>query len=750
MPFTKSLRAKVLLAALVPTVLALVVAIITLIAYEREAGLVVRERDAELAQVSAARLFDGLSLHRLILQSTADDNDTQSLEPDRMRLALARAQDRLFIFDAGVVIYGDEGIAIWSDPFAFRRRGQQFPIRLEFAKVRSSGLPSFSNVFRDAASEKDVILLTVPIARGPEFRGVLAGMYTLDSLRLDPTFSEILEITPGSERFAYLVDGTGRAIFHPDRAKLGADLSASGAVDLSSSMETGAIITDDPDGITVISGFAPIADTNWTIITQERWENVVGSIRGFSKLLVGLLLVGGALAGGLILITVGRILKPVKELTEGARRVAGGDFDRPIETKTGDEVRALAEQFNVMAGALKESYAGLEQKVAERTVELERRAAQMAAINDIAIKVSSILSLDELLPYVTDLLRDAFQYYVVSISLIEEGSDYIVLRAGAGAAGGAIHPIGHRLKLGQGINGWVAERGETVLANDVTMDPRFLFIEEFRDVKAELTVPITLGDEVVGVLDIESTRLNAFDETDQFTVETLAHCLAVAIEKARLFEQTRELAVLEERNRMAREIHDTLAQGFTGIVIQLEAAEQAAEQDRHTEVPAHLFRARSLARESLQEARRSVWNLLPHALEEQSLDAALEEKVRRFAAEGHELASFSLSGVKRVLVSDIETAVYRICQESLVNIRRHANATEVGVELAFQPDAICLSVQDNGSGFDVQSVKSSDRQSGFGLMGMRQRATLLGGAVTLESQRGSGTLVKVRIPTPAG
>ena len=124
--------------------------------------------------------------------------------------------------------------------------------------------------------------------------------------------------------------------------------------------------------------------------------------------------------------------------------------------------------------------------------------------------------------------------------------------------------------------------------------------------------------------------------------------------------------------------------------------------------------------------------------------------MRRFAAEGPESASFSLSGVRRGLASDIDTAIYRICQESLVNVRRHANATEVGVELAFQPDAICLSVQDNGSGFDIKSVRTTDRQRGFGLTGMEQRASLLGGAVTLESSRGSGTLVKVRIPTPAG
>ena len=300
MPFTKSLRAKVLLAALAPIVLALVVvAIIALIAYEREAAQVVRERDAELAQVSAARLYEGLNVHRLVLQSTADDDDIQSLEPARMKLALEREQKQLFIFDAGVVIYDEEGMAIWSDPFAFKRRGDEFPIRTEFVKVRVSGLPSYSNVFRDSTLGQDIILLTVPIvARGPEFRGVVAGMSTLDSMRLDPTYSEILQITPGSERFAYLVDGDGRVIFHRDRAVLGADLSSSAAVERTGNRETGAIITDGPDGDSVISGFAPVADTDWTVITQERWGNVVGSIRGFSKLLVGLLLLGGAMASG--------------------------------------------------------------------------------------------------------------------------------------------------------------------------------------------------------------------------------------------------------------------------------------------------------------------------------------------------------------------------------------------------------------------------------------------------------------------
>ena len=266
-----------------------------------------------------------------------------------------------------------------------------------------------------------------------------------------------------------------------------------------------------------------------------------------------------------------------------------------------------------------------------------------------AARVSSILDIDELLPYVTDLLRDTIGYHTVYIFLVEPDTDSLVLRAGSGGPYDRA-PIGQRLDMGQGIIGWVAQRGEAVLANDVSKDPRFTFVEEFADTRAQLSVPIATGDEVVGVLGIEQTEVDAFDETDQFTAQTLAHCLGVAIENARLFGQAGELAVLEERNRMAREIHDTLAQGFTGIVLQLEAAEQALEDGALPgALNEHLDRARSLARESLNEARRSVWNLAPWALDAQPLAGAIEEEVRRFAAGGSERASFALSGAPPTL-----------------------------------------------------------------------------------------------------
>ncbi len=214
-----------------------------------------------------------------------------------------------------------------------------------------------------------------------------------------------------------------------------------------------------------------------------------------------------------------------------------------------------------------------------------------------------------------------------------------------------------------------------------------------------------------------------------------------------LVEQARELAVLEERNRMAREIHDTLAQGFTGIVLQLEAAEQAMDGSP-AEAPGHLTRAKGLARESLQEARRSVWNLPPDTLERLPLGAALQEEVRRFDSEGREKATFSLSGEHRDLPANTQASLLRICQESLTNVRRHAQASNVKVELTFDSKTVSLSVQDDGAGLDSGGATVDGERKGFGLTGMEQRARLLGGSFDIKSRRGKGTQVEVRIPAP--
>ena len=247
------------------------------------------------------------------------------------------------------------------------------------------------------------------------------------------------------------------------------------------------------------------------------------------------------------------------------------------------------------------------------------------------------------------------------------------------------------------------------------------------------------------MVDVASDELERFDESDRVVLQLLADNIGVAIDNARLMGDARELAVLEERNRMAREIHDTMAQGFTGIVLQLEAAEQAFEE-APAELPDHLARAKALARECLQEARRSVWDLLPRALEEHTLAEALREEVRKFASEGPTRADLRVSGNLREISSYAQTALLRICQESLTNVRKHARATEVELHLDFDSESIRLSISDDGVGIQSGGGGDETGEGGFGIKGMEQRAKLLRGVLKVSRGANKGTRVEVTIP----
>jgi signal transduction histidine kinase len=220
-------------------------------------------------------------------------------------------------------------------------------------------------------------------------------------------------------------------------------------------------------------------------------------------------------------------------------------------------------------------------------------------------------------------------------------------------------------------------------------------------------------------------------------------------------EQAREYAVLQERNRLAREIHDTLAQGFTGIVIQLEAAEDSLHDDPQ-EAQAHIARARTLARESLAEARRSVQALRPHLLEQRDLSFALKYYVEQMTAGTPVLAEVIVEGTPPpTLPTDTERHLLRVGLEALTNTLKHANARHVRVRLAFSSDGVYLSVTDDGNGFDTKAawigadslLRDKDAaEQGFGLAAMRERAERIGGRLRVESTPGKGCTVSLTIP----
>ena len=208
----------------------------------------------------------------------------------------------------------------------------------------------------------------------------------------------------------------------------------------------------------------------------------------------------------------------------------------------------------------------------------------------------------------------------------------------------------------------------------------------------------------------------------------------------------RELAVMEERTRLARDIHDSIAQGLTGIIWQLNAAEQSARVGGEAAVE-QIRRVRELARASLQECRRSVWDLRTGPLGGGTLAQALEKEMETLAGGAGVPTTLTVEGDERVLPSGVEVALLRIGTESLSNLARHAGATEARVTLTYNGSHVSLKVRDDGVGFDPD-VPADPRADtgGFGLINMRERARLLGGTLTVRSEPGGGTLVEVVLP----
>ncbi|GAA2636391.1 sensor histidine kinase [Paractinoplanes durhamensis] len=286
--------------------------------------------------------------------------------------------------------------------------------------------------------------------------------------------------------------------------------------------------------------------------------------------------------------------------------------------------------------------------------------------------------------------------------------------AGAGLVAGTAQVADLDLGTWLGALGW----GATVLANAVPM---------------------------CGLAWLMRIREAAQAETNAANQRLAAALAENADLQEQLLDQARAAGVLDERQRMARELHDTLAQGLIGIITQLQAA-PGAEWQRHHDA------AIALARESLTEARRSVHELRPKELETGRLDQALAEVAARWSDRHGVTAEVTTTGTARAMPAAAEAALLRTAQEALANVARHAAATRVGITLSYMDRDVALDVRDDGRGFDPAAPPASDNGGGFGLVGMRQRIEELAGTLRIESEPGGGTGISAYLPavTAAG
>jgi PAS domain S-box-containing protein len=245
------------------------------------------------------------------------------------------------------------------------------------------------------------------------------------------------------------------------------------------------------------------------------------------------------------------------------------------------------------------------------------------------------------------------------------------------------------------------------------------------------TLPMLIAGNVSGMLCTRYTKKREFRKEEIELTRSLAHQAMLIMKLVRLSRKSREAAIITERNRLARDIHDTLAQAFTGIIAQLQAAKGAS---RLAEASTHIEKAEELARSSLEETRRSVRALRPQSLRHATLSMALENLLKTVAQDSGLIAKLTIEGEQRTIPPEWEEGLLRIAQESLTNTIRHADAQNFWATLTFEAQRIWLKLADDGRGF-----VTGDVHDGFGMVGIKERVDRMGGDLVVNSQPGSGT-----------
>jgi signal transduction histidine kinase len=296
-----------------------------------------------------------------------------------------------------------------------------------------------------------------------------------------------------------------------------------------------------------------------------------------------------------------------------------------------------------------------------------------------------------------------------------------------------------------GLLGAMLESEEHYRTADIREDPRFQgwWPAEHPEMRSFLGVPIVSRSGVIGAFYLTEKDGSAeFGDEELQLIEMLAAHAAIAIENARLFERSRELSILEERNRLARDLHDSVTQKLFGVVLTAEVAATLVGSDAE-EARNQLRRLQELAQDAMEELRSAIFELQPPALESEGLATALRKHVDVLRRVYRREIRLELAGTPR-LPPRADGEVFRIAQEALQNALRHAGAERIDVRLDARDGALALSVADDGSGFDTAAPALRSRR--LGLTSMEERARAVGGVLAIESEPGGGTVVRLELP----
>lgn len=618
---------------------------------------------------------------------------------------------------------------------------------------------------------------------------------SLQHAMLNNDFSELEQVIAGigsqaGVRQLFLLDKAGHILISTDGSMLGRTVGDNRAIDIAdptcqachryeaASRNESVILTPD-EGARVFRNVNAIENTTSCIDCHDADESVLGvlitdldmsaidqTLAVDSRHTLWWSLGSGALMAVVINLLMSRmVIRRVEQLVRAMRRVDKGDLEVEVSSHSDDELGQLASSFNQMVGGLRDKEA-LEGSMREQTKALQAQTERLSVLNTIAATVSQSLDLGQILDSALMRIGELIDVRASWVVLRNDQNDRFEFAAGHGLPEG-ITPGNVLCMWDRSSCSEVFELGESRVLRD-SGSGGCPMAEYFRHqgFDARVCVPLQSKERVLGVMSLVG---NASDGPFTLSADTLemlngiGRQMGVAIENARLYEELRREEELrrhllerlitvqeEERKRIALELHDQTGQVLTSLIMTLGAV---GEADSLSQVRDYLPDLRDTAAQVLREVHDLALELRPSMLDDLGLLSALRHLHKGFEDRFHLPVDFQVLGLDdERLPSDVETALYRIVQEALTNVARHAEAKHVSVLLERRGTAtgdsrvLKLIVEDDGKGFDVPAAAVAHSRERLGLYSMRERASFLGGTLTIESSPGTGTAVFVEVP----
>lgn len=481
-----------------------------------------------------------------------------------------------------------------------------------------------------------------------------------------------------------------------------------------------------------------------------------------SDLRNSLLVLGGMIAALTISISFlmsRMVLGRIERLVTGIRLLDSGDYRQRVPVTSEDEIGALFLSFNRMAQGLEEK-ARLERRVRERTNELQAQTERLSTLYAVAVTLSRSLNLEQIL--------SAALAKVLQLRNLKAG--WVILERDSSHENGERYMVTHH-----GLSTEFASREAEASFDDCICQHAFrsgkAFVAEIseescpwselarrEEIRCHACIPLRSKNRVLGVMNLVAYDDDLFSEEELDLLTAIGHQMGTAIENAGLYREIKRREALrsqlleevieareEERKRIARELHDEFAQRLSALAMSAEIAEKAVPAKMNY-LKERLRKSKELALQTLDETRDLILSLRPTMLDDLGLVAAIRWCVENELGGSEVSFLVESSGFERALPTGVETALFRIIQEAVRNVVKHAAAQKVEIRLELREGLVTATVADDGQGFEVRKVLASKEDPSLGLMGMRERAEFLGGRLAIDSQPGEGTRICVSVP----